>query len=259
MERTRFTGETATQMLHARRGAITPEMTRVAEREETAPETIRDEVARGRMVIPANVNHRRRLEPMAIGIDVARARSTPTSATPPSTRHVDEELEKLHTAVHFGADTVMDLSTGGDIDEIRQAIIDASPVPIGTVPIYQVMQQRQGRVEDLDRGRLLDMVEHQAKQGVDYMTIHAGVLLRVPAAASSSASPASSAAAARCMAQWMIAPPQAEPAVHALRRDLRDHARVRRDLQPGRRPAAGLPGRRQRRRPVRRARRRWAS
>src|SRR5205085_1607847 len=89
---------------------------------------------------------------------------------------VDDELEKLHTAVHLGADTVMDLSTGGDIDGIRQAIIDASPVPIGTVPIYQVIQNVKDPA-DLTPQQMLDMVEHQAKQGVDYMTIHAGVLM----------------------------------------------------------------------------------
>ena len=91
------------------------------------------------------------------------------------TSKIDDELDKLHTAVHLGADTVMDLSTGGDINAIRQAIIDASPVPIGTVPIYQMMQDVKD-VADLTPRMMLDMVEHQARQGVDYMTIHAGVL-----------------------------------------------------------------------------------
>jgi phosphomethylpyrimidine synthase len=173
MERTKFTGETATQMHHARRGVITPEMKRVAEREETAPETIRDEVARGRMVIPANVNHAA-LDPMAIGIN-ARCKINANIGNSAVTSNVEEELEKLHYSVHFGADTVMDLSTGGGIDEIRAAIIAASPVPIGTVPVYQAVQQVT-RVEDLTADDLIDNIEHQAKQGVDYMTIHAGVL-----------------------------------------------------------------------------------
>jgi len=173
MERTKFTGETATQMHHARRGVITPEMKRVAEREETAPETIRDEVARGRMVIPANVNHAA-LDPMAIGIN-ARCKINANIGNSAVTSNVEEELEKLHYSVHFGADTVMDLSTGGGIDEIRAAIIAASPVPIGTVPVYQAVQQVT-RVEDLTADDLIDNIEHQAKQGVDYMTVHCGVL-----------------------------------------------------------------------------------
>jgi phosphomethylpyrimidine synthase len=173
MERTKFTGETATQMHHARRGVITPEMERVAEREETAPEMIRDEVARGRMVIPANVNHAA-LDPMAIGIN-ARCKINANIGNSAVTGNVEGELEKLHYSVHFGADTVMDLSTGGGIDEIRAAIIAASPVPIGTVPVYQAVQQVT-RVEDLTADDLIDNIEHQAKQGVDYMTVHCGVL-----------------------------------------------------------------------------------
>jgi phosphomethylpyrimidine synthase len=173
MERTKFTGETATQMHHARRGVITPEMKRVAEREETAPETIRDEVARGRMVIPANVSHAA-LDPMAIGIN-ARCKINANIGNSAVTSNVEQELEKLHYSVHFGADTVMDLSTGGGIDEIRAAIIAASPVPIGTVPVYQAVQQVT-RVEDLTADDLIDNIEHQAKQGVDYMTVHCGVL-----------------------------------------------------------------------------------
>ena len=166
-ERTPFTGETATQMFHARRGTVTPEMRRVAEREDVAPEFIRDEVARGRMVIPAN-NHHASLDPMGIGINANIGNSSVHSA-------VAEELEKLHFAVHYGADTVMDLSTGGGIDEIRTAILAESPVPIGTVPIYQAVQSVT-RVEDLTADDLIGMIEHQAQQGVDYMTVHCGVL-----------------------------------------------------------------------------------
>jgi phosphomethylpyrimidine synthase len=165
-----------TQIESARQGTITEEMTFVAQREELEPELIRSEVARGRMVIPANVHHlRKRLEPMCIGV-ASRCKINANIGNSAVTSKVDDELEKLHTAVHLGSDTVMDLSTGGDIDAIRQAIIDASPVPIGTVPIYQVVQNIKD-VNDLTPRMLLDMVEHQAKQGVDYMTIHAGVLL----------------------------------------------------------------------------------
>ncbi|HKC46146.1 MAG TPA: phosphomethylpyrimidine synthase ThiC [Gemmatimonadales bacterium] len=164
-----------TQMFHARAGTVTPAMRRVAEREGLEPELIRDEVARGRLIIPANIQHlAKRLDPMAIG-KVARVKINANIGNSAVTSDVDGELEKLHHAVHYGADTVMDLSTGGNIDAIRQAIIDASPVPIGTVPIYQAVTEV-GKVEDLTADDLLDMVEHQARQGVDYMTIHAGVL-----------------------------------------------------------------------------------
>src|SRR5256886_9743762 len=165
-----------TQLEAARAGTITPEMQYVARREDLDPELIRAEVARGRMVIPANVVHlQKKLEPMGIGV-ASRCKINANIGNSAVTSKVDDELEKLHTAVHLGADTVMDLSTGGNIDAIRQAIIDASPVPIGTVTIYQSVQDVK-EVTDLTPRQLLDMVEHQAKQGVDYMTIHAGVLL----------------------------------------------------------------------------------
>jgi len=105
------------------------------------------------------------------------ARSTPTLAIRPLLSNVDEELKKLHTAVHYGADTVMDLSTGGDIHNIREAILRHSPVPIGTVPIYEAIS-RVKRVEDLNADVMLEVIEEQAEQGVDYMTIHAGVLIQ---------------------------------------------------------------------------------
>jgi len=164
-----------TQMYLARAGQVTAAMVRVAEREGLPPELIRDEVARGRLVIPANVNHlAKRLDPMGIG-KVSRVKINANIGNSAVTSDIDGELEKLHHAVHYGADTVMDLSTGGNIDAIRVAIIDASPVPIGTVPIYQAVTGV-GKVEDLTADDLLDMVDHQAQQGVDYMTIHAGVL-----------------------------------------------------------------------------------
>src|SRR5947208_14849458 len=129
-----------TQLESARAGTVTPEMQFVARREDLDPELIREEVARGRMVIPANTVHlTKRLEPMAIGV-ASKCKINANIGNSAVTGTVDDELEKLHTAVHLGADTVMDLSTGGNIDGIRQAIVDASPVPIGTVPIYQVEQ-----------------------------------------------------------------------------------------------------------------------
>src|SRR5262245_41538375 len=129
-----------TQLQSARRGDVTPEMRFVAEREGLDAELVRDEVARGRMVIPANKVHLgKRLEPMAIGV-ASKCKINANIGNSAVTGNADDELEKLHTAVHLGADTVMDLSTGGNIDGIRQAIVDASPVPIGTVPIYQVIQ-----------------------------------------------------------------------------------------------------------------------
>src|SRR5580765_3254545 len=165
-----------TQLESARKGIITDEMQFVARREDLDPELVRAEVARGRMVIPANVNHlKKRLEPMAIGV-ASKCKINANIGNSAVTGTADDELEKLHTAVHLGSDTVMDLSTGGNIDGIRQALIDASPVPIGTVPIYQIIQDVKDPA-DITPQQLLDMVEHQAQQGVDYMTIHAGVLM----------------------------------------------------------------------------------
>ena len=163
-----------TQMKNARAGVVTPQMERVAEREELDAETIRAEVARGRMVIPANVHHEH-LDPMAIGL-AARVKINANIGSSPTTSGVEEEVGKLALAERWGADTVMDLSTGKRIDETREAIIAAAAVPIGTVPIYQALE-RVDRIEDLSAEVLLGTIEHQARQGVDYMTIHAGVLL----------------------------------------------------------------------------------
>ncbi len=166
-----------TQLESARAGTITPEMEYVAQRESLAPETIRAEVAAGRMVIPANKIHLAgRLEPMGIGI-AATCKINANIGNSAVTSDQEGELDKLHTAVHFGADTVMDLSTGSNIDNIRKSIIEASPVPIGTVPIYQMLEELGGDIEDMRPQHFLDMVEHQAKQGVDYMTVHCGILL----------------------------------------------------------------------------------
>jgi len=165
-----------TQIQDARDGQITAEMEFVAGREGLTAELIRSEVARGRMVIPANHVHLRgRLEPMGIGV-AARCKINANIGNSAVTSDLDGELEKLHTAVHFGADTVMDLSTGKDINRIREKIIAASPVPIGTVPIYQMLEELGGNIEDMTPRHFLDMCEHQARQGVDYFTVHCGIL-----------------------------------------------------------------------------------
>jgi len=137
---------------------------------------VRAEVARGRLVIPANIHHLAgALEPMAIG-KVARVKINANIGNSAVSSSIDAELEKLRLAVQYGADTVMDLSTGRDIDAVREAIIAHSPVPIGTVPIYQAVLMGK-ELEELTAEDLLEVIEHQARQGVDYMTIHAGILL----------------------------------------------------------------------------------
>jgi phosphomethylpyrimidine synthase len=164
-----------TQIHYARKGLITGEMEYVARRENLDPEVIRSEVARGRLIIPANINHTV-LEPMCIGV-ASKCKINANIGNSSTTSHIDEELEKLRYSVKYGADTVMDLSTGGDIPEIRKAIIADSPVPIGTVPIYEALN-RVRRVQDLNIQVMLEVIEEQAEQGVDYMTIHAGVLVQ---------------------------------------------------------------------------------
>src|SRR3954464_13983605 len=164
-----------TQIHYAREGATTSQMEYVARREDLAPELIRDEVARGRMIIPANIHHKS-LEPMCIGV-ASKCKINANIGNSSTTSNIDEELAKLSYAVKYGADTVMDLSTGGDIPRIRKAIIEASPVPIGTVPIYEALS-RVRRVEDLNLNVMLEVIEEQAEQGVDYMTIHPGVLVQ---------------------------------------------------------------------------------
>ena len=161
------------QMHYARQGVITGEMDYVARREKLAPELVRSEVARGRAIIPANIHHKS-LEPMGIGI-AFKCKINANIGNSAVTSKVDDELQKLTNAVKLGSDTVMDLSTGGDIPHIRRAIIEASPVPVGTVPIYEALS-RVKRTEDLTIGLMLEVIEEQAEQGVDYMTIHAGVL-----------------------------------------------------------------------------------
>ncbi|WP_128478719.1 phosphomethylpyrimidine synthase ThiC [Halorussus pelagicus] len=162
-----------TQLRSARNGTITDEMERVAEREQIDAEFVRKQVAAGEAVIPANVGHDR-LDPMIIGQEFS-TKVNANIGNSDEASGVEEELEKLHAAVHYGADTVMDLSTGGDLDRIREANVEHSPVPLGTVPIYEAVKRVES-VEDITRELLLDVIEKQAKQGVDYMTIHAGVL-----------------------------------------------------------------------------------
>jgi len=164
-----------TQMHYARRGVITEEMLCVARSERLTPELVRDEVARGRLIIPANLHHTS-LEPMAIGV-ASRCKINANIGNSATTSDASGELEKLDYSIKYGADTVMDLSTGGDIKGIRQAIINASTVPVGTVPIYEALS-RVKRVEDLSKQVLLEVIEEQAEQGVDYMTIHAGILVQ---------------------------------------------------------------------------------
>lgn len=164
------------QMHYARQGVITEEMSSVAQRENLPVALIRDEVARGRMIIPANINHTN-LDPMAIGI-ASKCKVNANIGASPNSSNLNEEVAKLNLAVKYGADTVMDLSTGGgDLDRIRTAIIQASPVPIGTVPIYQALESVHGNIENLTPDDFLHIIEKHAQQGVDYMTIHAGLLI----------------------------------------------------------------------------------
>src|SRR5579863_4378994 len=176
-------GANVTQMHYARRGEITPEMEFVALRESVEAEFVRGEIARGRAILPSNVNHPES-EPMIIGrsflvkINANIGNSAVTSS-------IDEEVEKMTWATRWGGDTVMDLSTGKNIHETREWILRNSPVPIGTVPIYQALEKVEGKAEELTWELFRDTLIEQAEQGVDYFTIHAGVLLRyVPLTAS---------------------------------------------------------------------------
>ena len=165
-----------TQLHYARKGIVTAEMEYIAIREGVDPEFVRSEVARGRAIIPANINHPE-LEPMAIGrhflvkINVNIGNSAVSSS-------IDDEVEKLRWATLWGADTAMDLSTGDDIHLTREWVLRNSPVPIGTVPIYQALEKVGGRPEELTWEVYRDTLIEQAEQGVDYFTVHAGVLLR---------------------------------------------------------------------------------
>jgi phosphomethylpyrimidine synthase len=190
-----------TQMHFARQGEVTEEMAHVALRERLPAERIREEVARGRMIIPANVNHPE-LEPMAIG-SAATCKINANIGNSAVTGDVQGELRKLCVCVKYGADTVMDLSTGGDIPRIREAILRHSTLPVGTVPIYESLTHVK-EIEDLTPEMLLGIIEAQAAQGVDYMTIHAGLLKDfVPLAARRITGIVSRGGA--LLAQWMLA------------------------------------------------------
>ncbi|MBL7494566.1 phosphomethylpyrimidine synthase ThiC [Frankia sp. AgB1.9] len=169
-------GRAVTQLGYARRGEITREMEFVAVREGLDPEFVRAEIAAGRAVLPANVNHPES-EPMAIGRNfLVKINANIGNSVVASS--IEEEVEKMVWATRWGADTVMDLSTGRDIHTTREWILRNSPVPVGTVPIYEALEKAGGRAEDLSWELYRDTVIEQAEQGVDYMTVHAGVLLR---------------------------------------------------------------------------------
>ena len=167
--------KTPTQMYYAKKGVITPEMNYVAQVEALDPELVRSEVAAGKMIIPANIHHENLL-PMAIGRE-AKTKINANIGNSSLSSDICAELEKLQICLKYGADTVMDLSTGGDLDMIRSAIIANSTVPIGTVPMYQIIHDIK-EVENLKAADILKTLEKQARQGVSYFTIHAGFLLK---------------------------------------------------------------------------------
>jgi len=164
-----------TQMHYAKKGIITKEMEYVAKVEDILPELVRSEVARGRMIIPANINHTS-LEPMAIGI-ASKCKINANIGSSAIASDVEGEIEKVQVSQHYKADTAMDLSTGGDLDKIRKGVIANSKIPIGTVPIYQILHDVNNKIEDLSIDVMLDVLQRQAEQGVSYFTIHAGFLL----------------------------------------------------------------------------------
>ena len=274
------------QMHYARRGIVTPEMEFIAIRENLkrdemlatmpaivmrqhagqnfgaamppaiTPEFVRDEVARGRAIIPNNINHPES-EPMIIGRNflVKINANIGNSAVSSS---IGEEVEKMTWATRWGADTVMDLSTGKNIHETREWIIRNSPVPIGTVPIYQALEKVDGKAEELTWEMYRDTLIEQAEQGVDYFTIHAGVLLRyIPLTAKRMTGIVSRGGS--IMAKWCLAHHKEIVPLHALRGDLRNHEGVRRRVLARRRPASRLDLRRQRRGADGRARDAWAN
>lgn len=164
-----------TQLHYAKKGIVTPEMEYIANKEGISSETVRKEVAKGRLIIPANINHIN-LEPMGIGVAL-RTKINSNIGSSSIINSIDEEVEKLKVSIKYGADTVMDLSTGGNLDKIREAIIAASCVPIGTVPIYQILHDVKNDVMKLDIDVMLKVLRKQAEQGVSYFTIHCGFLL----------------------------------------------------------------------------------
>ena len=164
-----------TQMYYAKKGIITPDMKYVAKVEKLDEEFVRSEIARGRLIIPANINHKD-LIPMAIGI-ASSCKINANIGSSALASDIEGEIEKVDVCLKYGADTIMDLSTGGDLDAIREAVIKHSRVPIGTVPMYQILHDCNNNIEDLTIENMLRVLEKQAKQGVSYFTIHAGFLL----------------------------------------------------------------------------------
>lgn len=164
-----------TQLHYAKKGIVTPEMEYIANKEGMKAEVIRKEVQKARLIIPANINHIN-LEPMGIGVAL-RTKINSNIGSSSIINSIDEEVEKLKVSIKYGADTVMDLSTGGDLDKIREAIIFSSSVPIGTVPMYQILHDVKNDVMKLDIKTMLEVLEKQAQQGVSYFTIHCGFLL----------------------------------------------------------------------------------
>ncbi|RXJ57944.1 phosphomethylpyrimidine synthase ThiC [Candidatus Marinarcus aquaticus] len=167
--------EVRTQMYYAKQGIITPDMEYVAKVENLDVELVRSEVARGRLIIPANVNHRN-LNPMAIGM-ASTCKINANIGSSALASDIDGEIEKVDVSLKYGADTIMDLSTGGDLDAIREAVIAHSTVPVGTVPIYQIIHDCGNDINNLTIEAMLKTLEKQAQQGVSYFTIHAGFLL----------------------------------------------------------------------------------
>ncbi|MGP1485452.1 MAG: phosphomethylpyrimidine synthase ThiC [Campylobacter sp.] len=173
--KTRLKDKTPTQMFYAKRGDITQEMSYVAKIENLQPEFVRECVANGSMIIPSNINHKN-LIPMAIGIDT-KTKVNANIGNSSLTSDINNELEKLNLCLKYGADTVMDLSTGGDLDAIRTALLSKCTIPMGTVPMYQIIHDVCD-IENLTIDAMLEVIERQAKQGVSYFTIHAGFLLK---------------------------------------------------------------------------------
>jgi len=205
-----------TQIESARAGTITPAIARVAEREGRAPEEVRDQVAAGRLVIPANVRHlasayggggNGKLDPIGIG-RLLRTKVNANLGTSPDASCQEEELLKMQLSLRYGADAVMDLSTGGPLDEIRSYLIAHSPAPLGTVPMYEMIRHKP--IEALTVGDMLEVIEKQAQQGVDFFTIHAGILREhLPLARTRVAGIVSRGGS--LLAQWMTANEQQNP------------------------------------------------
>lgn len=163
-----------TQLYYAKKDIITKEMEFVANSEEIAPELVKNEVKKGRLIIPANINHKH-LKPIGIGI-ATKTKINANIGSSSIEKCIENEIIKTQTAIKYGADTIMDLSTGGNLDEIRASVIANSPAPIGTVPMYQILHDLKDDILSLDIKTMLNTLEKQAKQGVDYFTIHCGFL-----------------------------------------------------------------------------------